>query len=210
MNNAVPPREAKIGKTGENFLRQLRVAKYLNWITGVAAVVGLGALWLIQQDIVEANRAWIAPASPTFSHDAVVGQPVAVWFPWDNVGREPATNMKISIFFDVLKGQPGHSILYVPDITENTCDKYPPNVDLGVTFPAKGVNGFDAVTSQQSISWDSSLESGERLLRARGCISYKTFGKIHHSWFCSVFSAKLKNAEIIRMSTSCPGGAGVD
>jgi hypothetical protein len=210
MQNSVPLREDKAVKPGgENFLRQLRTAQCLNWITAVAAAVALGGLWLIHRNIVEANRAWVAPGTPTLTHEPAIGQPVRVSFPWDNLGREPATELKISIFFDVLKSQPGHSILSVPNITENTCDKYPPYVDLGVTFPAKSAS-FDAATSQQAITWDAALESGDQLLRARGCISYVTFGTRHYSWFCTAFTGKLKNADIVRTSTSCPYGSGAN
>jgi hypothetical protein len=210
MQNPAPPRENKVVKPGgENFLRQLRTSQWLNWITGIAAAVALGGLWLVHKSIVEANRAWIAPGTLTLTHDAAIGQPVGVSLPWENLGRTPATEVKISIFFDVLKSKPGHSILSVPRVTKNTCDKYPPYLDLGVTFPTKNAS-YEATTSQQFITWDAALDSGDELLRAQGCISYSTFGKTHYSWFCTAFTGKLKNADIVRTSMSCPYGSGAN
>jgi hypothetical protein len=87
-----------------------KVVRLWKWRTlleifGILAGIGYAVVTYFQwqemrKQTIEANRAWMAPGAVHFHDAPVVGKPVTVIFPHENVGREPAIDMKESMFDD--------------------------------------------------------------------------------------------------------------
>ena len=165
----------------------------------------------------EANRALIVVGAPRFLEPAIGGRPVPVQFGYDNTGRETATEVKVSTFFDVIEWPKEGNMLLLPKVGEEFCKTHPPNRGLGALSPGNGDSVFNTTSAEEKINWDSSLDAEKNLLRVRGCMSYKTFEKTHYTWFCNVFSLPLmlikngvKTATGRRLGASCNDGTSAD
>jgi hypothetical protein len=203
--------------------RRWRWRKFLE-IVGIVAGIGYAVVTYFQwqemrTQTMEANRAWLAPSTAHFHDAPVVGKPVRVIFPYENVGRQPAIDMKVSIFYDVLELPKSGHINDFPRVGEDFCRTNPPTIKSGVVFPgaAKDENFTYSDTMEQKINWDASLEEEKNILRVRGCVSYLTFGRTHYSWFCRVFT--LRQIETVngvttissrRVGANCPDGNGAN
>jgi hypothetical protein len=157
-----------------------------------------------------ANRAWISSVAPVFFKPAVQDHPVQVVIPHENVGREPAVDIKESVLFDLIDPPKDDDFRNLPAVSETFCTEYPPEMTLAPTFPSKGQNFIVALTAQQNIKWDASLESNTKFLRVRGCISYNTFSQMHYTWFCYVFGPNVTGAPSQRLGAGCNQGNGAN
>jgi hypothetical protein len=59
--------------------------------------------------------------------------------------------------------------------------------------------------------WDQELQDKRKMLRIRGCITYKTFQEAHHTWFCYLFGPANETTPPFRLlGVACLGGDGAD
>ncbi len=201
--------------------RQIRVAIWLNAITAGAAVVGLIGLIFVYISIVhadestiDANRAWIAPRTQALSKNPTVGQPFQVNVEYDNIGHSPATDVRISIINDEIDAPSDRDMTSLPRDTENICEKYPPNIDLGTLYQtASAVSGgntsFGFLQTNSTVGYGNIVAnadntSGRKFYRLRACISYITYKKTHTTRFCALFIPH------VNVGISCNGGTGAD
>jgi hypothetical protein len=186
-------------------------------VASIAAAISAGiSLWQLQemrQQTVEANRAWLAPETPIFSREPVIGAPVMIAFPSRNVGHEPALDMKMSVFFDTTPAPKDWNMANLKRVEDGTCSAHPPSDYLGVIFP---VPDHDAVieipSSQNGVVWSQDLDNNKVVLRVRGCISYRSFGVLRLSWFCYAFAPgpTVPGSVNKRIGGSCHSGEGAN
>lgn len=186
---------------------QLRIAKGLNRITAIGAIVGaisslgiIGSLIITKiaaddahMALVAANRAWISPVSATL--DAIPSVPpteaITVPVPFRNTGHEPATNASIvngsdSIAIDATYDQIHAKERAFEDYCFSISD---PKDDTSavsiVIFPGGSANndysGSIAVRPGV-IDWD--VVYGKKYVFLHACVVYQTFGKVRHTSVC--------------------------
>ena len=163
------------------------------------------------REITEADdRGWIAPLTPDFTTNAVINLPIQIAARYVNVGRSPATRMKISVVFDTIEKPPGADFARLPYISESFCTMHPAINDMGMAYPGISTNTYYVSTSQQQIIWDQELADEHKMLRMRECISYITFDKVHHVWACYVSAGRLVANRDRWVGADCNGGQGAD
>jgi hypothetical protein len=177
--------------------RQIRVAVWLNVVTGIAAVAagaGLIFVYLTLQDsrfaTEEANRAWIAIRY--FRPDNEISGNDGSWMElaFENIGKEPAQNvtfgrLKIDKFDGTVRLQGGPSD-HIPVPNNTLCIK-----PVAQGAPLWPLQTGTATLDRQKIHMDpgfihdfTDFVSGNKTAWIEGCISYVTFSKEHHSAFC--------------------------
>lgn len=177
-------------------------------------------------DITEADdRAWIAPEPPFMTEIPRVGSPAKVAIRHANVGHSPATEIKVSLLFDVIPVPTNSDFANTELVTENFCEGHPPTENFGAQYPNTGTATY--YTTSKPVLWTPVLQEEKALLRIRNCISYKTFGKIHYAWSCFIFLERHKIAQasgptiaaapvlgtpdiVGFVAADCRGGSGAD
>jgi len=128
--------------------RQIDTAKGLNYITLGAASVAIVGLIFVSRSIehadqgnVDTNRAWISTFAPTFYEVAMNNRPVKVQVEYENVGRQPAIDVKYSTFFDEEGWPENGDFTKTSLVPETTCQEFPPKEPLGMVFPSPQQKG---------------------------------------------------------------------
>jgi hypothetical protein len=194
---------------------RLRIAKGLNRITTIGAIVGaisslgiIGSLVITKiaaddahMALVAANRAWISPVSATLGAipSAPPTEAITVPVPFCNTGHEPATDASIvsgsdSIPIDATYGQ----IHAKERAFEDYCFSVSGTKDNAsavsiVIFPGgSAANDYrGSITIEPNvIDWD--IVYGKKYLFLHACVVYQTFGKVRHTSVC--YCAQAGNA----------------
>jgi hypothetical protein len=186
---------------------QLRIAKGLNRITAIGAILGaisslgiIGSLVITKiaaddahMALVAANRAWISPVGATL--DAVPSAPpteaVNVPVAFRNTGHEPATDasivsgsdsIAIDATYDQIHGKERAFGDYCFSISGPNDDASAVSV---VIFPGGSANNdyTGLITIRPDvIDWD--VVYGKKYLYLHACVVYQTFGKVRHTSIC--------------------------
>jgi hypothetical protein len=160
------------------------------------------------------QRAWIAPTEIKIDPEIPLvegAKSIAFQLAYQNVGRGPAADLKISQQF-------GAFLLSTPftsDQTQipenNTCDGRLPLMERGTVYPSRfssdinvqPYNGIPDINPEQSIR---EIIAGARLVYINGCFLYNTMGASHLSAFCVfLFPDKTKPVEKWRFVTCRKG-----
>jgi hypothetical protein len=189
--------------------RQIRIAKWLNIITGAAALVGLVGLGFVylsiihaDQGTIDANRAWLAPTGIWHNRQEayIAGQPVSYMLLFRNIGKSPALrlNWKIENGYVTVTGQK----LDVSKTTfsqEDMCLGMNASDESGVVWPDAtqptytAGDGFplpalpvqsDDLGSGPKIKVTQGMIDGTEAFYIRGCVAYATMTIIGKSSFC--------------------------
>jgi len=186
---------------------QLRIAKGLNRITAIGAIVGaisslgiIGSLIITKiaaddahMALVAANRAWISPVSATLAAipSAPPTEAITVPVPFRNTGHEPATDASIvsssdSISINATYGQiHGKERAFEEYCFSISGTKDDASAVSMVIFPGGSVtndySGSIAIKPDM-IDWD--VVYGKKYLFLNACVVYQTFGKVRHTSIC--------------------------
>jgi hypothetical protein len=186
---------------------QLRIAKGLNRITAIGAIVGvisslgiIGSLVITKiaaddahRAVVVANRAWISPVSATLG--AIPSSPpteaISVPVPFRNTGREPATNAFIVSGSDSITIDATYDQIHAKErVFEDYCFSISdPKGDRSavsiVIFPGgSATNDYSGsiAISPDVIDWD--VVYGKKYVFLHACVVYQTFGEVRHTSVC--------------------------
>jgi hypothetical protein len=186
---------------------QLRIAKGLNRITAIGAIVGvisslgiIGSLVITKiaaddahMALVAANRAWISPVSATLGAipSAPPTEAIAVPVPFRNTGHEPATDafivggsdsITIDATYDQIHAKERAFEDYCFSISVAKDDKSAVSI---VIFPGgSATNDYSgSITIRPDvIDWDAVY--GKKYVFLHACVVYQTFGKVRHTSVC--------------------------
>jgi len=186
---------------------QLRIAKSLNRITAVGAIVGavsslgiIGSLVItkISADdahmaLVAANRAWISPVSAMLGAlpSAPPTEAITVPVPFRNTGREPATDASIVGGSDSISTDATYDQIHAKERAfEDYCfsissTKRDASAVSVVIFPegsATNDYGGSITIKPDVIDWD--VVYGRKYLFLHACVVYQTFGNVRHTSVC--------------------------
>jgi hypothetical protein len=186
---------------------QLRIAKGLNRITAIGAILGaissvgiIGSLIITKiaaddahMALVAANRAWISPVSATLGAipSAPPTEAITIPVPFRNTGHEPATDAFIINGADSIGIDATYDEIHVKERAfEDYCFSIsgPPDYASAVSiviFPGgSAANDFNAsITIRPDlIDWD--VVYGKKYVFLHACIVYQTFGQVRHTSVC--------------------------
>jgi len=156
------------------------------------------------------NRAWVTPYEATFN--TVRGErrvDIMLWF--QNTGHQPAMEQKIGLTPTIIELPKSGFWDDLPRVRDNLCREIPQDIPFGYQFPtAVGSSGQIYEFKEhhgQPIYWPSPINGLERGVQLKGCISYASFGKRHHTSFCYLFGpASDANNHAVKIGTACEGG----
>jgi hypothetical protein len=136
--------------------------------------------------LIQTQRAWVGPTDAKIEGVVEIGKQVKVIISVLNTGREPAKNFSWSVApFTVTND--GNSLLLSQDMNLYVakCFATPSITQAQVLYPAVGFgSGFEFHLTIPDTQIDASVIDGSKILIARGCIVYDTFGETKHSAFC--------------------------
>ena len=186
---------------------QLRIAKGLNRISAIGAIVGaitslgiIGSLVIAKiaaddahMALVAANRAWISPVSATLG--AIPSAPptegIAVLVPFRNTGHEPATDaymisgtdsIAIDATYDEIHAKERSFEDYCFSLSGATDDASAVSI---VIFPGgSAANDYNGSITLRPhlIDWD--VVYGKKYVFLHACVVYQTFGQVRHTSIC--------------------------
>jgi hypothetical protein len=186
---------------------QLRIAKGLNRISAIGAIVGaitslgiIGSLVIAKiaaddahMALVAANRAWISPVSATLG--AIPSAPptegMTVLVPFRNTGHEPATDayiisgtdsISIDATYDEIHAKEQSFEDYCLSLSGATDDASAVSI---VIFPGgSATNDYNgSITIRPDlIDWD--VVYGKKYVFLHACVVYQTFGQVRHTSVC--------------------------
>jgi hypothetical protein len=186
---------------------QLRIAKGLNRITAIGAILGaissvgiIGSLIITKfaaddahMALVAANRAWISPVSATLGSipSAPPTDAITVAVPFRNTGHEPATDAFIINSTDSIGIDATYDEIHAKERAfEDYCFSISGVRDDAsavsfVIFPggsaANDYNGSITIRSDL-IDWD--VVYGKKYIFLHACVVYQTFGQVRHTSVC--------------------------
>jgi len=186
---------------------QLRIAKGLNRITAIGAILGaissvgiIGSLIITKfaaddahMALVAANRAWISPVSATLGAipSAPPTEAITVAVPFRNTGHEPATDafiingtdsIGIDATYDEIHAKERAFEDYCFSISGVTDNAYAVSI---VIFPGgSAANDYNGSITLRSdlIDWD--VVYGKKYVFLHACVVYQTFGQVRHTSVC--------------------------
>jgi hypothetical protein len=191
---------------------QLRIAKGLNRITAIGAIVGaisslgiIGSLVITKiaaddahMALVAANRAWISPVGATLGAlpSAPSTDEITVLVPFRNTGHEPATDASIISGTDSITIDATYNEIHAKERSfEDYCFSIPgvmhdTSAVSFVIFPgssaANDYNGSITIRPDL-IDWD--VVYGKKYVYLHACVVYQTFGQVRHTSVCYYLQA---------------------
>jgi hypothetical protein len=186
---------------------QLRIAKGLNRISAIGAILGaissigiIGSLIITKfaaddahMALVAANRAWISPVSATLGAipSAPPTETITVTVPFRNTGHEPATDAFIINNTDSIGIDATYDQIHAKERDfEDYCFSISGVMDDAsavsiVIFPggsdANDYNGSITIRPDV-IDWD--VVYGKKYVFLHACVVYQTFGRVRHTSVC--------------------------
>ena len=195
----------------------IRVAIWLNCITGVGTVVGLVGLVFVyltlesaERSTTIANRAWIAPLRIVVEDKFRLGEKFAYRVAFQNVGKEPATNIVIdavegTIDAPAVAGS-WDAVFTRSGVKKYDCQKVHPNSGGLVTYPSVSPPNEFTASTDKLIPDEDAVLNGTKILYVKGCFGYETFNEGHYSWFCYYWTPIRGRAPNANAPVLCPGG----
>ena len=182
---------------------------------GWAAVGGIYlaafvAIWAIlssnvdsRRATVQTNRAWLSMVEPGLKRS--LDDPKGPLFVanYQNVGHVPAVDVATSLAPIGLPLKSDGGLRSNPEIVggwqrigdtlKKACEARSPVGGLQIVFP-NGTGSEEAPLS--GVGTDvGAIEGGHQLLMLGGCLTYRTFGQVHHTVFCHYLSRARDNAK---------------
>jgi hypothetical protein len=191
--------EDRLHRTHERnyWRRQIKVAKILNVLTFLAALVGVIGLFFIWKNLEEthlatvyANRAWIktdVPKGLDVRNDNSGEVSTIVTF--QNVGRTPATDVVVSaegyVMLPIVEPVGSHSggvLDHQPFRENDICERMPNEGNAGTVWPdSSSVNFASGANTTPSYA---DIMRQPTFYVYQGCIKYNTLGETHRTKFC--------------------------
>jgi hypothetical protein len=200
--------------------RQLRISKWLNWITGLGAIAALAGLWFLNESIQSAdratfvsNRAWIGPLGAALVGDLLPDKPLKAVIRTYNSGKTPALDYQIRYHLRNIRGElidNGKARQLID--ADKICAYDEPDPSGGVMYPYVSDNGVDEEiplnppTPENKKVYDEFIFGGWTLV-LEVCASYVTFGEPHNSAMCYYYRPGASDAAHL---TKCIGGQHAD
>jgi hypothetical protein len=157
------------------------------------------------------ERAWASVIGAIISMPPTVGQPLHFNLMIPNTGKEPAVDLNYASDFGVAPTPPNDDFSSLTVRSNKTCEGLQPQDAGGFITPGGGVQrGTDSGRGDHPVLLTDDIVQGRSLLYTQGCIAYRTFGKIHHSSYCFVFSLKPNTPWNASLVSACPNGNTTD
>ena len=186
---------------------QLRIAKGLNRITAIGAIVGaisslgiIGSLVITKiaaddahMALVAANRAWISPVNATLGAipSAPPTEAINVPVPFRNTGHQPATDASIVNGSDSIGIDASYDQIHAKERAfEDYCFSISgPKDDTStvsiVIFPGGSATNYysgSIAISPDVIDWNAVY--GKKYVFLHACVVYQTFSEVRHTSVC--------------------------
>lgn len=169
---------------------QIRVAKTLNWVTGVGAALSLLTMGILYFTLIdsrkateEADRAWLAPISEVMDAPPKIGEGWSATVHFRNIGKEPALNFNYAFEIRTASGTPEKvesGELRLP--SNDTCGQVMPSQDGTVMYVEHEYSQFRLIKMDKQIQTE--VLSKKATLLSVGCLAYRTFEKSRTAGFC--------------------------
>ncbi len=136
-----------------------------------------------------ANRAIIAPRNIDFSEPYENGKPVKLTIRYEDTGHDAAEDVSINTETILVNNWPS-SISYLPEIkaigANKTCKRHSVAVGgSGIAFPSSQfAAGYSFDFPASKFVGTEDIKATKKIIVGRGCFTYRTFLKTHHSAFC--------------------------
>lgn len=145
---------------------------------------GVAARGVSERALVEANRAWVAPAGVYFTSPVQAGVNAEYLLEFKNTGRQPALNVYVDHTTQVVARDPTGS--WVGTGKDSTrCDTKLAN---GTLYPTDKTMGQMLTLPKEYIT--EAFLQGNTAIVFQGCFRYKTFDEIHRTGFCLYIVAR--------------------
>jgi hypothetical protein len=179
--------------------RQIRIGKWLNWITGVAAAGGVFGLVFVGLGLnesryatVASNRGWLAVQGARLGSPLVLNEPIKYQILFKNTGKSPVTEPEWRDQYATVPA-PALSQQKIIDFNDihmsdnETCEHLSPAVANGVVYPeGNGTANRSTTSSGHWLLADQSVLNGTTYVYFRGCVAYNTMGIIGKSGYCYI------------------------
>jgi hypothetical protein len=163
------------------------IERFTGWLVVWTALLFVGTmasaiiLWRTDRTLHEtldaSNRAWISIVSANLDEMPSEGLPILGSVTYQNIGKSPALKANYVMFLQELPtDKSGGRTTPTDDVcraVETGTLAIFPSEKYGASFP----NGKEGAPS-------SAVMKGESVLYWRGCFSYETFERRHHTQFC--------------------------
>lgn len=170
--------------------RQVRIAKALNWVTGLGAILSLLTMGILLFTLMdsrkateEADRAWLAPIDEDMDVSPKVGEEWSTTVHFRNVGKEPALNFKYALDIRAAPGSPERvESGEIPLPANFTCGRVTPSQDGTVVYTEHEYSQFRLILMGKQDQ--NAVLSKKATLVSVGCLGYRTFEKSRTAAFC--------------------------
>jgi hypothetical protein len=159
-----------------------------------------------ERALVQAQRAWVGPSNVRIDGTVEIGRPISIVVDYTNSGKEPALNFvpAIDFFQSTAEEDAGGAVTAKINAYFRGCKDVTSLRPGQVIFPNAG-NSFTLKTKDDFV--DQSLLDGNSILIVDGCLLYKSFDVIRHTYFCYFFNNKTTKPSNLNI---CSTGAGAD
>jgi hypothetical protein len=162
-----------------------------------------------ERALVLAQRAWVGPTIAKVVGTPEIGKPLKISIQYANSGREPALNFIYAA--DVLAAtaadEANGALTAKVNAAFRGCKEATTLRAGQVVFPtvANTANTLSVTTNDKFV--DQAIIDGETTIVIDGCLVYKSFDVIRHSYFCYFYNNKTPTPDGLNF---CENGAGAD
>jgi hypothetical protein len=170
--------------------RQIRIAKALNWVTGVGAILSLLTMGILGFTLLdsrkateEADRAWLAPIDEVMDAFPKIGEGWSATVHIRNVGKEPALNFSYELNTKTASGSPENVESGETQLQSNDmCGHFTPSQNGTVMYTGHEYSQFFLVKMDKQNQ--NAVLSKKVTLLSVGCLAYRTFERSRTASFC--------------------------
>jgi hypothetical protein len=164
--------------------------------TGLLAYIAWVTDHTLDNTLVAANRAWIAPRVIQITGKVEVGKWLETRVVFDNIGKEPALSLLSSApnsgYFPVAPNKQIEREWDIKNIPPNkTCETINTEASGGLTIYPVGiiqtVQEMSIISFGDSTGLTNEVFAGKNVFWTQGCFAYRTFNKIRYSAFCFIW-----------------------
>jgi hypothetical protein len=211
-------------------IRQLRLAKWLNVITAISAIVPIAGLWFVYLSLdaaregaqiaessnqinrtamVEANRAWLS-TDGAIIRELELGHNLRYFIKYRDIGKGPAFDQNMAFEDGYINTPADMDISNLQLKKRDMCTGLAPKRGGNVSFPPIGEN-TDVHTEDSRLIVDANTLNMKHMVFVRGCFAYRTMGNVGHTSFCYVFDVVPSDKSgFDAIAINCPSGNSVD
>jgi hypothetical protein len=146
------------------------------------------------------------PSNVRLESAVEVGKPISIVVDYTNSGKEPALNFVSAIDFFLVSGDEDTRGAVSAKVNAyfKGCREVTSLRPGQVIFP-NASNSFTLKTKDDFV--DQAIVDGDKTLIVDGCLLYKSFDIIRHTYFCYFFNNKTTKPSNLNI---CSSGAGAD